>query len=113
MAVPQTGGDPTAFGPVANAQQVTTATRRRSCQRLTTATSVTEARAHLRATGEPAAVIYRGRAPVGLVTAAALCDEAGSNRSDEPVIAVMDYVTVPVAGYGDARAALRAINRVR
>lgn len=101
MAVPQTGSDPTASGHVPNTPHVTAAT------------SVHEARAHLRATGEPAAVVYRGRSPVGVVTATALCGQVASGCSDMPVIAVMDYVTVPAAGYRDADAALRAINRSR
>lgn len=82
-------------------------------ERLTTASSLHEARAHLRATGEPAAVVFRGDRPVGLVTAATLFDQAAQGRSDVLLIAVMDYVTVPVAGYEDANVALRAINRAR
>lgn len=66
--------------------------------------------AHLRATGAPVAVVYRGGCLVGLVTAATLFDQAVSSRSDAPLIAVMDYITVPVARYTDANAALRAIN---
>ncbi len=100
MALHQIDGDPTAI-------------ERHSCERLTTATSVHEACAHLRTTGEPVAVVYRGGSPVGLVTAATLFDQAVSTSGDSPLIAVMDYVTVPVAGYRDANAALRAINRSR
>jgi hypothetical protein len=88
-----------------------TAIERHSWVRLTTATSLNEARAHLRATGEPAAVVYRGNNPVGLVTAAKLSDQVTQGRRDVPLIAVMDYVAVPVDGYRDANEALRALHR--
>jgi CBS domain-containing protein len=63
---------------------------------VTPTTSVAEARAHLRATGEAAAVVYRDGRPVGVVTASALADAAASPGPDTPIEAVMDYVAVPV-----------------
>jgi len=67
---------------------------------LTPATSVHEARAHLRATGERAGVVYRSDRPVGVVTAAAL---ASTHDANAPVVTVMDHATVPVTLRADAR----------
>ena len=49
-------------------------------------------RAHLRITGEPAAVVFRGDRPVGVVTAAA---GAAHNASEPVVIRSWTHVTVP------------------
>ncbi len=67
---------------------------------LTTTSCIHEAQAHLNRTGEPAAVVYRGGRPVGVVTAGALARAAHGRGSGIPLAQVMDYVAVPV----DARA---------
>jgi hypothetical protein len=66
---------------------------------LTPATSIHEARARLRNTGEPAAVVFRSDRPVGVVTAAAL---ASAHTTNGLVVTVMDHVTVPVNPRADA-----------
>jgi CBS domain-containing protein len=65
-------------------------------QPLTPASTVAEARAHLRATGESVAPVLRHGRPVGLVSAAALHDAERCGSCDAPVSAVMDYLAVPV-----------------
>jgi CBS domain-containing protein len=76
-------------------------------QPLTTSTSVHAALAHLRNSGETAAIVYRSAVPVGVVTAGALAQAAGSGRADAPVATAMDYVTVPVNRDADAHATIR------
>jgi hypothetical protein len=66
---------------------------------LTSATSIHEARARLRNTGERAAVVFQSDRPVGVVTAAAL---ASAHTSNGLVLTVMDHVTVPVNPRADA-----------
>jgi hypothetical protein len=70
---------------------------------VTTTTCIHETQAHLRRTGEPAAVVYRNGRPVGIVTAAAL-DRARSAHTDVPLTAVMDYVAVAVDAGTDVEA---------
>ena len=65
-------------------------------QPLTPASTVAEARAHLRATGESVAPVLRHGRPVGLVSAAALHDAERCGSCDTPVSVVMDYLAVPV-----------------
>ena len=84
MTLPRTGRDPTARNRVP------------AVQPLTPASTVAEARAHLRATGESVAPILRHGRPVGLVSAAALHDAERCGSCDAPVSAVMDYLAVPV-----------------
>src|SRR5687767_15159353 len=59
---------------------------------LTPASSIHEARAHLRNTGEPAAVVFRSDHPVGVVTTAAL---ARAHDASALVATVMDHVREP------------------
>jgi hypothetical protein len=70
--------------------------------RITSATSVAEARAHLRLVGEPLAVVYVHARPAGLVSEAALDGAVTAGRADSPVGALMDYVAVPVDRRADA-----------
>jgi hypothetical protein len=74
---------------------------------LTTGTCVHVALAHLRNSGEMAAVVYRSARPVGVVTAGALARAAGSGRADAPIATAMDYVAVPVNRDADAHATVR------
>jgi hypothetical protein len=60
---------------------------------LTSATSIHEARARLRNTGERAAVVFQSDRPIGVVTAAAL---ASAHTANGLVVTVMDHVTVHV-----------------
>ena len=60
MALPQMDSDPTAIDRVPGARQIRTST------------SICEALAHLRTTGETAAVVHRNGRPIGVMTAAAL-----------------------------------------
>jgi hypothetical protein len=76
---------------------------------LTPATSIHEARAHLRNTGEPAAVVYRSGRPVGVVTAAALAPTV--RHSDAPIATVMNYATVSVNPRADANETVRTFTR--
>jgi CBS domain-containing protein len=64
---------------------------------LTPATLVHVAHAHLRNSGEPAAVVFRNGRPVGVVTEWALTRARTGNRADAPLATVMDYMTIPVA----------------
>jgi hypothetical protein len=66
---------------------------------VTPATSVHEARARLRHTGERAVVVFQSDCPVGVVTEAAL---ARAHTSNGIVLTVMDHVTVPVDPHADA-----------
>lgn len=95
MALPQMDADPTAFARVPDTRP------------LATSTCVYEARAHLHATGETAAVVHRSGCPVGVVTAAALARAAESGRASAPITTVMDYVAVPVDPHTDAHATVR------
>jgi hypothetical protein len=81
---------------------------RRPLTRITSVTTVAEARAHLRLTGEPAAIVYARGRPAGLVTAGALGRASMAGHSERPVGALMDYVTVPVDPDADAEATVRA-----
>ena len=84
MTPPRTDRDPTAPAWVPAAQP------------LTPASTVAEARAHLRVTGESVAPVLRHGRPVGLVSAGALHDAERCGCCDAPVSAVMDYLAVPV-----------------
>jgi hypothetical protein len=64
--------------------------------------------AHLRNSGETAAVVYRSARPVGVVTADALVRAAQSGRADAPIATAMDYVAVPFRRDADAYATVRA-----
>jgi hypothetical protein len=75
--------------------------------RITGATSVGEARAHLRLTGEPLAVVYIQGRPAGLVSEAALDGAVTAGRADSPAGALMDYMAVPVDPGADAEATVR------
>ena len=66
---------------------------------VTPATSIQEARARLRHTGERAVVVHQSDHPVGVVTEAAL---ASAHTSNGLVLTVMDHVTVPVDPQADA-----------
>jgi hypothetical protein len=78
-----------------------------SAQPVTTTTCVHEALAHLRITGETAAVVYRSGAPVGVVTAGVLARAAECGRAGAPVVTVMGYVTVAVDRHADSHATVR------
>lgn len=91
MALPQIDSDPTAFARVPAAL------------RISRTTSVAEARAHLRLTREPSAVVFADGRPVGVVTDATLADAVNDGDADAPVGMVMDYVAVPVDRAADAR----------
>jgi CBS domain-containing protein len=78
---------------------------------VTNATCVHEALAHLRRTGESAAVVYRAGRPVGVVTAAALVRARNSLRADVPLAAVMDFVAVPVDARAEALEIVHRFNR--
>jgi CBS domain-containing protein len=95
MGLPLSDSDPTVVG-------------RGPATRIIGATTVAEAGAHLRLTGEPAAIVYAHGRPVGLVTAGALGRAAMAGRSERPVGALMDYVTVPADASADAEATVRA-----
>jgi hypothetical protein len=94
MALPLIDSDPTAG-------------RRTPAVRVTGATCVAEARAHLRIVGEPVAVVYAHGRPAGLVSEAVLTEAVVAGRSDAPVGALMDYVAVPVDPGADAEAAVQ------
>ena len=96
MARPQMDADPTAR------------TRAPHEPPVTTATCVNEALAHLRATGETAAVVYRSGSPVGIVTATALTRAIAASRAGTPITTVLDYVAVPVDRQADPHTTLRA-----
>jgi CBS domain-containing protein len=99
MALPQMDSDPTAVD------------RMTSASLLTPATSINEACARLRATGEVAAVVVRRGRPVGVITAAALARAATARRPDTPIGTVMDYVAVPVDPEADAHKTVRTFTR--
>ena len=65
---------------------------------VTPATSIHEARARLRHSGERAVVVFQSDRPVGVVTEAALASAPTSNGL---VLTVMDHVTVPVDPHAD------------
>jgi hypothetical protein len=75
---------------------------------LTRASSIHEARGHLRSTGERAAVVFRSDRPVGVVTAAAL---ARAPDASAPIATVMDHVTVPVNQSANAGETVRTFLR--
>jgi predicted transcriptional regulator len=95
VALPRMDPDPTAL---AGAPQL---------QPVTTSTCVHVALAHLRNSGETAAVVCRSGRPIGLVTADALARAVVSGRADAPITTVMDYVVVPVSRDADAHATVR------
>jgi CBS domain-containing protein len=99
MTRPRMNSDPTAV------DRVTMTTP------LTTTTSINEACARLRATGEVAAVVVRCGRPVGVITAAALARAATARRPDTPIGTVMDYVAVPVDPEADAHKTVRTFTR--
>jgi hypothetical protein len=78
---------------------------------LTPTTPIHVARAHLRNTGEPAAVVFRSDRPVGVVTAAALAPAHTASRADAPIATVLDHVTVPVNPDVDANETVRTFTR--
>jgi hypothetical protein len=80
-------------------------------QPLTPASTVGEAAAHLRATGEHVAVVTRGGRPVGLVSAQPLLEAVRSGDSDALVQTMMDYVAVPVPAAAGADEVLQSFNR--
>jgi hypothetical protein len=80
-------------------------------QALTPASTVGEAAAHLRQTGEPVAVVMRRGCPVGLVSAEPVLEAVRSGDSDALVLSMMDYVAVPVPPGADADQVLGAFNR--
>jgi hypothetical protein len=94
MALPQIDSDPTVLGRARD--------RIRVCQ----TTTVAEARAHLRLTGETSAIVYSHGRPAGLVGEATLAAAVNDGDADAPVGSVMDYVAVPVDPDADARATL-------
>ena len=69
--------------------------------------TLAEAWAHLRTTGERMAVVWRHGAPVGMVGAEALLDGIRTGRSGDPVATVMDYVAVHVDNEADTGETLR------
>ena len=91
MALPMMNSDATAFDRVPSAQPVTPAT------------TVAEARAHLHATGEPAAVVYQAGRPFGVVTAGAVARAMAGGHADAPISSVLDHIVVPVRPGTDAR----------
>ena len=99
MALPQMESDTTAGDQLPDAWP------------LTSATSIHEARAHLRNTGEPAAVVFRSGRPVGVVTAAALASAHTASRTDAPIATVMDHVTVLVNPRADINETVRTFTR--
>lgn len=80
-------------------------------QPLSPASTVGEAAAHVRATGEQVAVVMRGGRPVGLVSAEPLHEAVRSGDSDALVRSMMDYVAVPVPPGAGADRVLQAFNR--
>ena len=90
MALPRMDSDPTAWAP-----------------QLTPASTLAEAWAHIRETGEPMAVVWRHGRPVGIVGAEALLDGIRIGRSGDPVATVMDYVAVHVDNRAGPGATLR------
>lgn len=99
MTIPRVDPDPTALDRMAGGLAVTTAT------------CISEARAHLHRTGERAAVVYQNRRPVGVVTAATLTRVCNAQRSDTPLATVMDYVAVPVDADADSQAILHRFSQ--
>jgi hypothetical protein len=95
MALPLINSDPSVW-------------RRSAAVRITGATTVAEARAHLRLTGEPVAVVFAHGRPTGVVSEPVLTGAVTVGQADAPVGALMDYVTVPVDPRADADAAVRA-----
>lgn len=75
---------------------------------LTPDAHVHEARARLRNTGEPAAVVFRSGRPVGVVTADALASTYDANAL---IVRVMDHATVSVNPRADAIDTERAFSR--
>ena len=65
-------------------------------QPLSPASTVGEAAAYLRATGERVAVVMRGGRPVGLVSAEPVHEAVRSGDSDALVQSMMDFVAVPI-----------------
>ena len=80
-------------------------------QPLTPASTVGEAAAHLRATGDHVAVVMRAGCPVGLVSAEPVLEAVRSGDSDALVQSMMDYVAVPVPPGADADRVLQAFTR--
>jgi CBS domain-containing protein len=99
MVLPLIDSDPTALGGMPQGN------------RITRSTSVAEALAHLRLTGERAGVVYSQAVPTGIVTTAALHGAMAEGACDAPVAAVTDFVAVPIQPGADAETTLRAFNR--
>jgi hypothetical protein len=99
MALPIIDSDPTAVGRVPHGE------------RITRVTSLAEARAQLRLTGDEAGVVYCQGVPAGIVTAATLDQAVVEGACDVPVAAVMDYVAVPVEPGSDAETTLKSFSR--
>ncbi len=98
MALPLIDSDPTIYDRVPHGV------------RITRSTTVAEARAHLRTTGEQAGVVYSQGRPAGVVTADALERAVQAGGCDEAVAAAMDFVAVPVHPGAGAEATVRAFN---
>lgn len=81
-------------------------TRRPVCS-LTPASTIAEAAAQLRATGESTAVVTRRGEPVGLVGADAVRDAVRTGRSEAPLASLIDRVVVRVDPYEDVRGTLQ------
>jgi hypothetical protein len=94
VALPAMDSDPTAQGPP-----------------LTPTSTLAEAWAHLRNTGERMAVVWRHGVPVGMVGAEALLDGIRTGRSGDPVATVMDFVAVPVDSHADTGSTLRSFRQ--
>jgi predicted transcriptional regulator len=89
--LPQMDSDPRAFGRVPD------------LIRVGLTTTVAEAGAYLRMTGDTCAVVFSHGRPIGLVTEATLADAVDIGDADAPVGTVMDYVAVPVEAGADAQ----------
>jgi predicted transcriptional regulator len=76
-----------------------------TCQ-LTPASTIAEAAARMRATGESTAVVTRRGEPIGLVGADVVLDAVRTGRSEAPLASVMDRVIVRVDVNADVRETL-------
>src|SRR5262245_12732727 len=99
MMISRMDSDPTAVGRIP------------ALQPLSPASTVGEAAAHLRATGEGVAVVMRGGRPVGLVSAEPLHEAVRSGDSDALVQSMMDYIAVPIPADASGDRVLQAFNR--
>jgi CBS domain-containing protein len=74
---------------------------------LTPASTIAEAAAQLRATGESTAVVTRRGEPVGLVGADAVRDAVRTGRSEAPLASLIDRIVVRVDPDEDVRGTLQ------